>query len=216
MIRPLQLTHYAADVMVFDRSRIYRQPELFVYGKPEGLWVSVDGADDWPAWCREESFAVHRLQVAHRVVLEPGANVLHLDDLPGLHAFTARFAEQDDFTRRFPRRAKDPAKWPINWARVADVFDGVIVAPYQRRARPRYDWYYGWDCASGCIWNLDAVAGVAAPGKSSPLVVPPVIPPAGGAAAGAPAPPPCGSTGPLPPLSGEGFRLGEAVGGGPW
>lgn len=36
------------------------------------------------------------------------------------------------------------------------VYDG---APYQWECRLDRDtfWYYSWDCASACIWNLQAV-----------------------------------------------------------
>ena len=38
--------------------------------------------------------------------------------------------------------------------------DGIIIAPYQWYCRMTVDWYYTWDCASGCIWNLDAIESV--------------------------------------------------------
>jgi hypothetical protein len=46
----------------------------------------------------------------------------------------------------------------IDWPRVAERFDGVIIAPYQWKHRLELMWYYGWDCASGCIWNARAVS----------------------------------------------------------
>lgn len=32
-------------------------------------------------------------------------------------------------------------------------------APYQWRRRNErgFSWYYGWDCASGCIWRASAI-----------------------------------------------------------
>ncbi|AIY32561.1 hypothetical protein PBI_MIAZEAL_209 [Mycobacterium phage MiaZeal] len=41
----LRLEVYAAAPITLDRSRIYTQA---VDHKPEGLWVSVAGEDDWP------------------------------------------------------------------------------------------------------------------------------------------------------------------------
>ena len=51
-----------------------------------------------------------------------------------------------------------------NWAPTAAQYAGVIIAPYQWERRldgDASDWYYGWDCASGCIWNADAIASIA-------------------------------------------------------
>jgi len=49
----------------------------------------------------------------------------------------------------------------INWPAVAEKYDGIIIAPYiwQRRLsdNPDHFWYYGWDCASGCIWNTEVI-----------------------------------------------------------
>jgi len=38
---------------------------------------------------------------------------------------------------------------------VSKEYDGIEIAPYQWDARLSLIWYYGWDVASGCIWNLD-------------------------------------------------------------
>ena len=44
----------------------------------------------------------------------------------------------------------------IDWKKVASKYGGIEINPYQ------YDdamllWYYGWDIASGCVWNLSGV-----------------------------------------------------------
>ena len=47
----------------------------------------------------------------------------------------------------------------IDWAEVASKYDGIIISPYQWSLRLDMEmmWYYGWDCASGCIWNISAI-----------------------------------------------------------
>ena len=45
----------------------------------------------------------------------------------------------------------------IDWKKVASKYDGIEINPYQFEARYQYLWYYGWDVASGCIWNLKSV-----------------------------------------------------------
>jgi hypothetical protein len=51
------------------------------------------------------------------------------------------------------------SRFEIEWRKVAERFDGIIIAPYiwQRRLDLESSWYYSWDCASGCIWNASAV-----------------------------------------------------------
>ena len=155
------LIHYADRPVTFDRERAYDQGEPYSgYDKPVGLWVSVTGEDDWPSWCRGEEFGVDRLAVAHRVIVAPDANILTLTSTVGIDSLTARFAVQTEFDRQFHWRVNERAKWPIDWRRVAAEFDGLIIAPYQWSRRYTHDWYYGWDCASGCIWSIDAIASV--------------------------------------------------------
>ena len=72
-------------------------------------------------------------------------------------------AELDAFHRRFAENAgRGYDYYQIQWAEVASLYDGIEIAPYQFERRLGYhseigkavsDWYYGWDCASGCIWT---------------------------------------------------------------
>jgi hypothetical protein len=50
----------------------------------------------------------------------------------------------------------------IDWSKVAAKHQGIIIAPYCYARRLTYHtaWYYGWDCASGCIWDLKAIQSV--------------------------------------------------------
>lgn len=53
--------------------------------------------------------------------------------------------------------------YTIDWFQVVRNFPGIIIAPYlwERRNSNRSNWdscwYYGWDCASGCIWDLRCI-----------------------------------------------------------
>ena len=152
-----QLMHYASESFTLDRTREYSQPEAHTFGKPTGFWVSVAGDNDWPSWCRAEEFDVDRLAVEHAVTLASDANVLRIESAHDLDAFYERYSVETDFERRYPDSRQS---WPIGWHVVAEHYDGIIIAPYQWSHRLHMDWYYGWDCASGCIWNLDAIASV--------------------------------------------------------
>lgn len=125
------------------------------YTKPVGLWVSVDGEDDWIWWCRAEGFGLERLTHAHRVTLAKNARVLRLAGANELDAFTAEYGGLGpDY---MPEHLKSLC---IDWWRVAAGYQGVIIAPYCYERRLNLSWYYPWDCASGCIWDASAIASV--------------------------------------------------------
>jgi hypothetical protein len=154
------LMHYTSEPVTLDSARIYEQDEPTTFGKPRGLWVSVAGEDDWPAWVRGNMPNI-RLTHAYRVTLADDAKTHAIANDVDLDRFTATYAVETAHDRRFPWRGAIE-KWPIDWRRVARDYDGLIIAPYQWSCRMEYDWYYGWDCASGCIWNLDAIADLEA------------------------------------------------------
>lgn len=55
-----------------------------------------------------------------------------------------------------------PFVYEIDWKKVTEEYQGIIISPYiwQRRLAPHTMWYYGWDVASGCIWDTDAIEEV--------------------------------------------------------
>ena len=121
------------------------------YQKPNGLWVSIEagGDDGWADWCIREDFGTGGLRKAAEVVLADDANVLWLRTSSDIMNFDQQF--QVPVGR--PYRPRDG----IGWSRVWRQWDGIIIAPYQWSCRMEVDWYYGWDCASGCIWPPRAV-----------------------------------------------------------
>lgn len=132
-------------------------------GKPTGLWLSAerDGGDDgWADWCIAEHWGTERLVKRAEVFLRPGHRVLHIDTPNGVLEFARRY-----FTPPRPGDAHDLAlsyfRSP-DWRKVAIEHQGVIIAPYawQLRLDPEVSWYYGWDCASGCVWDADAIERV--------------------------------------------------------
>lgn len=147
----MRLLHYTAKAFDFNRSRTYNQGEPLGFGKPTGLWVSREGEDDWPSWCEGESFALDSLATVTEVTLTDEANICYICSADQLMAFTEEY--------RVTWAAGIPA---IDWSRVAQEWDGIVIAPYiwSMRLNPQTSWYYGWDCASGCIWNLDAIKTV--------------------------------------------------------
>lgn len=122
--------------------------------KPSGLWLSDESGDDgWRSWCLAEDFRLDQLDVAHEVILRSDANVLALSGAGDLDEFTTRFGVLERFGLKYHR---------IDWPAVAELYHGILVTPYiwERRLTGHTFWYYGWDCASGCIWNPAAIASI--------------------------------------------------------
>lgn len=168
----LTLEHYTDAPFTLQRSTRYEQQPPMGMLKPVGLWVSVPGGDpDWPEWCREQEFALSRLAYRSRVRLSASANVLLVETPSALDLVHQQYSVRDDRMEealahvgsapgRRPRRY-----WPMDWRRVAADYQGIVVTPFLwSRRLDGPSWYYGFDCASGCIWDLDAIESVEAAG----------------------------------------------------
>lgn len=131
---------------VFNPEWVYEQP--VTNHKPRGLWLSVD--DDWRRWAEDGGLGwVGDDGVEFDVDLDRCVVVSSVDELD-------RFHDQwyQDW-RQQPRYRSG-----IRWAAVAQQYSGIVIAPYLQQRRldgAASDWYYPWDCASGCVWDLTAV-----------------------------------------------------------
>lgn len=105
--------------------------------KPSGFWYEVDG--DWRRWCEAEEFSFG--PYIHQVELN-NCNMLFINSLNKFDDFNDLYIEKGGY--RYGS---------IDWARVAERYDGIEIAPYQWKRRLNRMWYYGWDCASGVIWR---------------------------------------------------------------
>jgi hypothetical protein len=129
--------------------------------KPVGLWVSVEGENDWPSWCKAEGFALEALTHPTEIVLRPDANVLCLNGEQDIRAFHAEYGCRPFYADEIGKDALFHGT-AVRWGLVAERYAGIIIAPYvwTLRLDDEVRWYYGWDCASGCIWKADAVAAL--------------------------------------------------------
>lgn len=127
------------------------EAEAVLAARLNGLWVSVEGENDWREWCVSNDFALGRLTHMHEIALAKDAKVLRLSSVRDI----------DDLTHRYGcvPMSYVPDCVGIDWRRVATDYEGIIIAPYilSRRLHDGSNWYYGWDCASGCIWDAAAV-----------------------------------------------------------
>ncbi len=143
----MRFYHYSSSSFVLDASRRYEQRDHF---KPKGLWLSAESGheDGWKDWCESESFALESLAHRTQIFLHPDANVLRIKDASALEEFSRRYYRHVDHSLR-----------EIDWSTVASLYAGIIIAPYIYEKRLDHDvfWYYSWDCASACIWDLSVV-----------------------------------------------------------
>lgn len=164
----MKLIHYTSKKIDIDLHRKYVDVEN-VAMKPSGLWVSVQGEDDWKWWCESEEFRLDGLNYAYEVKLKENANVLHLKTPFSLLEFTKKYGSDMhgnplDLHKYFEFDGFSSG-WGVgiinmDWAKAKKEYQGIIIAPYQWSCRFDLMWYYGWDCASGCIWDLECIEEV--------------------------------------------------------
>lgn len=133
--------------------------DLSSYQKPHGFWITDDSDDCWRSWCLSNRFALDCLTHRHEIDLDEDRTLILRN------SFDVRiFARKYQTIKRWGPD-HEPEKWTdicINWPIVAAEFVGIIITPYQwgLRLEPGFEWYYGWDCASGCIWDASAIKDV--------------------------------------------------------
>jgi len=115
--------------------------------KPEGFWYSVDRG--WEEWCRSEMPEWLYKRYEHRVELGE-EKMLYIRSL----------ADIDAFHEKYKMNKAGLGFDHIDWLKVGTEYDGIEIAPYQWKRRHEMMWYYGWDCASGCIWRPKGVKTV--------------------------------------------------------
>lgn len=113
--------------------------------KPLGFWYEING--DWRRWCASEEPGWIEGLSLYNVTVGSDARLLTLRSVKDIDRFHAAYS------------VKKPA-WPIrsliSWYEVAQKYDGVEITPYMWERRldgAASDWYYSWDCASGCLWR---------------------------------------------------------------
>jgi len=118
--------------------------------KPDGFWITPPNQDDnWEAWCVGEGWRCGHLTHVHEVEIDE-TTLLCLGSAESLDWFTAKYG--------------NGPRWNtyIKWKEVALEYKGILITPYiwDRRLHDGSFWYYGWDCASGCVWDVSAIKDV--------------------------------------------------------
>lgn len=150
----MKYIHYSPTPISKLDTRTYPQPQE---NKPDGFWFSCDPRETesltWLEWCIVEEHYLERLSYPHEIRLSADANILHLNTREKVIEFSQRF--------RSPMRSELGLRTNcvLDWESVSKAYQGIFIEPYFHDLRVKYEtlWYYGWDCVSGCIWDLAAI-----------------------------------------------------------
>ena len=120
------------------------QSQRRAQNKPKGLWYAC--GPEWLNWMSTDMpECLNKVNYIYELTLDPT---------------TICFIRTADDLQKFDRKYGSKTTWggeTINWAKVARDYKGIEICPYQGADRYVYDWYYGWDIASGCIWDASAI-----------------------------------------------------------
>lgn len=161
--------HWAAHPVTL-RQQSYQQ---FDHLKPNGLWFDANGA--WRRWCESVQFRLESLRYRHTVVLVDASRILFLKSASDIDAFTEEYGlsfsgsiqllqdpdDADAFTRNYGTNLFSEIQKQfsncIRWEEVAARHSGIVIAPFLRSRSLTCSWYYGWNCAGGCVWDTSVI-----------------------------------------------------------
>ncbi len=139
--------------------------------KPNGFWFDVNGG--WKRWCAIAEFRPETFRYRHTVTIVDGSRILYLRNPTDIDAFTGAYGqnlsgriqflqspeEMDSFAQSYGRDLFSEIQKQfsnyIMWEDVAEKYSGIVIAPYSRTRSQVYLWYYGWNCAGGCVWDTN-------------------------------------------------------------
>jgi hypothetical protein len=154
----ISLKQLIAELKLTDDMRIHMSKKPFELEqriftqragmKPSGFWYGF--GSEWLDWTRSEM--PHWTGKYIYSVDIGSSKVLRIKTHMELMMFHRKYS-----ITKFKDVPEDFDDKGISWHKVSQEYDGIEISPYQYEARMQYMWYYGWDVASGCIWNLKNV-----------------------------------------------------------
>ena len=145
----VRIHHSRKDTRVGGKPQISGFSQRASY-KPDGLWYECqDGSSiDWKEFCSTGlTDGDSRYDSSYDVILND-YEILFITDTHDFKKFEKLYGIPN---RDFPDEIR------IDWPRVASHYDGIEICPYLYDMRMDSVWYYGWDVASGCVWNASGI-----------------------------------------------------------
>lgn len=155
MLKDVVLMHYS-------KKRIERVVSIYQCRipqcKPRGLWISVEKNEPgwicWKQYCENSGTrsSGEDFIICYNVIMTSGANIKIISSEEDLEKFHRQYA------RAIPPVETRGDIFLIDWNLVSKDHQGVMIAPYLwSMCNSHINWYYNWDCASGCIWDASAI-----------------------------------------------------------
>lgn len=133
--------------------------------KPKGLWFGID--DSWISWSLENYFM--GCNHIYEVILDE-EKILRIDNwkdflefekeyegIPEWKKSLEHFRREREFDLQYPEIAIHARRFTfcdhIDFPRFAQKYRGIEISPFRYERHLESPWYYGWDCASGCVWG---------------------------------------------------------------
>ena len=123
--------------------------------KPIGFWYSCN--DEWLKWLRSE-MPHWEGEYYYKINIDDG-KMLKLSNFKELIEFTKKYGIKEQYNLKGPEELNFK-HINIDWPLVAKQYSGIEICPYIFQARLKLLWSYGWDVASGCIWNKNAIHSI--------------------------------------------------------
>ena len=148
-------------------TKMKTRKDIISYKPPWGCWFYcgidwylTDDAMGSPAHGHVYTFEIDNSKM---LVIKNSRQLLkfyqqyHVKDDKHLQSLQDTYIDSDDIEH-------EPIVWKypyfINWSRVYEDYQGIVICPYQDKNRMEHLWYYSWDHASGCIWNPELISNV--------------------------------------------------------
>jgi hypothetical protein len=146
--KTITLHHWNSKAIRINLNRTYRDEPF--WNKPDGLWLSDESDTGWKPWCDSERWNLDGFKHLHLIECDI-SKWLIINTPNKLTRFTKKYLSTSDFGLPY-----------IDWQAVKAKYAGIIISPYQweHRHNPKTSWYYGWDCASACVWDLSTIISV--------------------------------------------------------
>jgi hypothetical protein len=147
------LSHLTHKKFTFDPGHTYMTLPS-ITDKPCGLWLSDESkrGRGWSNWCKGENWNVDGL--LYETIFECDMTNWKVIKTPAqMKKFHRDFSAHNEYSI-----LSSLGKY-IDWAKVQKEFAGILIAPYRWDFRFHMEarWYYSWDCASACVWDLSTV-----------------------------------------------------------
>lgn len=142
----------------FPINKVFQQQHQTITDKPTGLWYAI--GNDWIDYIRgQPDISYWEGDYIYLLELDM-SQILKIYNENEFEVFTHKYGVSDSeiegIEDNMPIDINEVMY--IDWEKVAYDYSGIEINPYL--GYKHQTWYRGWDVASGCIWNPNAIIGM--------------------------------------------------------